>query len=66
MFAENCKSIFSIMSLKNFQVYQLAIEFLGLANEIAENLPRGYSELRDQLKRASLSIVLNVAEGAGN
>ena len=53
------------MSLKDFEVYQLAIEFLALANEIADGLPRGYSELKDQLKRASLSIVLNIAEGAG-
>ena len=54
------------MSLKQFEVYQQAINFLALANEIAEAFPRGYSELKDQLKRAALSIVLNVAEGAGH
>ena len=53
------------MSLKNFELYQLAREFLRIAHQIADQLPRGYSELKDQLKRASLSILLNAAEGAG-
>jgi len=43
--------------------YRLAVEFQALA---ARLLPkRGQSNLRDQLDRASVSIVLNVAEGAG-
>lgn len=53
------------MPLKDFEVYQLAIQFLKLADDIAQKLPRGYSDLKDQLKRAALSIVLNIAEGAG-
>ena len=53
------------MSLKDFEIYQQAIEFLRLANDISQRLPRGQSELREQLRRASLSIVLNTAEGAG-
>ena len=43
----------------------MALEFLVLANEIIEGLPRGRSHLADQFTRASLSIVLNLAEGAG-
>ena len=54
------------MSLKTFELYQLALEFFALSNKLANELPRGHAELRDQLKRASLSIVLNVAEGAGH
>ena len=46
-------------------VYQVSIEFLIVADEIAENLPRGRSYLVDQLRRAALSILLNIAEGAG-
>ena len=46
-------------------VYQLALDFLVLASEIIEGLPRGRSYLSDQFGRASLSIVLNLAEGAG-
>jgi four helix bundle protein len=45
--------------------YQAAIEFLALAASILDGLPRGYSFLNDQLKRASLSIPLNIAEGYG-
>ena len=41
----------------------MALEFQALASSIA--LPQGRRELRDQLDRAALSIVLNTAEGAG-
>ena len=47
-------------------VYQLTLDFLVLASEIIEGLPRGRSYLSDQFGRASLSIVLNLAEGAGS
>jgi hypothetical protein len=42
-------------------VYHLALDFLALASEIIEGLPRGRSHLSDQLTMASLSIVLNLA-----
>src|SRR5688572_32246309 len=50
---------------ERLDVYDLALEFLVLANGIVEGLPRGRSHLADQFTRASLSIVLNIAEGAG-
>jgi four helix bundle protein len=50
---------------ERLDVYDLALEFLVLANGVIEGLPRGRSHLADQFTRASLSIVLNVAEGAG-
>ena len=50
---------------ERLDVYQVAIEFVTLANEIIENLPRGKSYLADQLQRASSSVPLNIAEGAG-
>ena len=50
---------------ERLDVYQIALDFLVLAEGIAEKLPRGRTHLRDQLARASLSIVLNIAEGAG-
>lgn len=44
-------------------VYRVAREFATFAARV---LPRrGYSSLRDQLQRASSSIVLNIAEGCG-
>jgi len=43
----------------------LALDFLVFANQVLETLPRGRAHLCDQLTRASTSIVLNLAEGAG-
>jgi len=43
-------------------VYAVAVEFQTLASALS---PKGQPVLRDQLERASLSIVLNIAEGAG-
>jgi len=50
---------------EKLDVYQLAIEFIARANDVVEQLPRGRGYLADQLQRAALSIVLNIAEGAG-
>ena len=50
---------------ERLDVYQRALDFLVIASEIIEALPRGRSHLVDQLSRASTSIVLNIAEGAG-
>ena len=50
---------------EKMDVYQVAIDFVALADELAESLPRGRAYLADQLRRASTSIVLNIAEGAG-
>ena len=50
---------------EKLDVYQLAIDFVARANDVVENLPRGRGYLADQLQRAALSIVLNIAEGAG-
>jgi len=50
---------------ENLDIYQVAIEFVALADEVVEHLPRGRRYLADQLQRASLSVPLNIAEGAG-
>ena len=50
---------------EKLDVYAVALDFLVLANGVLERLPRGRSHIGDQLSRASLSIVLNIAEGAG-
>jgi len=50
---------------ERLDVYHLALDFLVFASELIEGLPRGRSHLSDQFSRASLSIVLNLAEGAG-
>jgi hypothetical protein len=51
------------VNLERLDVYRVALEFQALASSIL--LPHGRRELRDQLDRAALSIVLNTAEGAG-
>ena len=50
---------------EKLDVYQAAIEFLALAFQMIESTPSGYSCLVDQLKRACLSIPLNIAQGSG-
>jgi len=50
---------------EKLDVYKASIEFVILASEIIDHLPRGKSYLADQLQRAASSIPLNIAEGAG-
>src|SRR5687767_4852511 len=54
----------ALLDAEKLDCYRLAVEFQALA---ARLLPKrvGLSSLRDQLDRASVSIVLNIAEGAG-
>ena len=50
---------------EKFEAYQLAIRFAEIALTLIDLLPSGHSALRDQLKRAAFSILLNIAEGTG-
>jgi len=54
-----------LLDHEKLTVYQVAIEFVILADDVIEHLPRGRAYLSDQLQRAALSIPLNIAEGAG-
>ena len=54
-----------MMSCERLEVYQLAMQFLALALQIIKQLPAGYSDLADQLKRAAMSSPQNIGEGAG-
>lgn len=54
-----------ILDHERLDVYRLALDFLVFANQLLETLPRVRAHLCDQLTRASTSIVLNVAQGAG-
>jgi four helix bundle protein len=55
----------TVLDHERLDVYQLSLDFMAFGNGVIEGLPRGRSHLADQLTRASLSIVLNIAEGAG-
>ena len=56
----------ALLDAEKLQVYQLAVQFQTLATQLIPR-QRGLllATLRDQLDRASVSIVLNTAEGAG-
>ena len=54
-----------MMSYEKLHVYQFSIEFLSISTGVLGRLPTGQGVIRDQLKRASISIPLNIGEGAG-
>ncbi|MFN3201507.1 MAG: four helix bundle protein [Bradymonadia bacterium] len=55
----------SCLDHERLDVYRKSLEFLVLSDELCRQLPTGRAYLSDQLRRASLSVVLNIAEGAG-
>ena len=54
-----------MLSFQKLDVYRCAIEFLALSTGLAQNLPKGHAALAEQLRRAALSIPLNIGEAAG-
>ena len=54
-----------LMSHERLEVYQKSTRFLAVTSNILDSLPKGNAALADQLKRASLSIILNIAEATG-
>ena len=55
----------ALLDHENLDVYHRSIDFLTVALHLVARLPRAERELRDQLKRASMSVPLNIAEGSG-
>ena len=53
------------MNYKNTKTYKIAMEVLIRSKENYKHWPRGNGYLVDQLRRASSSVVFNLAEGSG-
>jgi four helix bundle protein len=53
----------ALLDAEKLDCYRIALEFQAFAGQLVPK--RGYAELRDQLDRASISIVENIAEGCG-
>jgi four helix bundle protein len=54
-----------VLSFQRLDVYKCAIQFLALSTRLLARVPRGHGPLTDQLRRAALSVPLNIAEAAG-
>jgi four helix bundle protein len=54
-----------MLHFQKLDVYRCSIDFLALSVGLPDQLPRGQAALADQLRRAALSVPLNIAEGTG-
>ncbi len=54
-----------VLTFQRLDVYRCSIEFLALCSPLLDGLPRGQAALADQLRRAAMSIPLNIAEAEG-
>src|SRR5688572_29813574 len=54
-----------MFGFQNLDAYRCAVRFLAATARLLAAVPRGHATLTDQLRRAALSVPLNVAEGSG-
>ena len=54
-----------MLDYEKLDVYQCAIEHLAFVFKSIPDIPRGYSALVDQWRRAAMSVPLNIAEAVG-
>ncbi len=50
---------------EKLKVYQYSVQFLGAIVVVIRVIPSGNADVVSQLRRAAMSISLNIAEGAG-
>ena len=53
------------MNFHNLDVYKCALEFLKTVPPLLQAMGRGEGDLKDQFRRVSISIPLNIAEASG-
>ena len=54
-----------MLGYQRLDVYQCAVRLLAVCAHLSQVVPRGYAPLADQLRRAAVSVPLNIAEGSG-
>ena len=54
-----------MIDYEKLDVYRCAVDHLAFAMRTLPKVPRGYAELVDQWRRASMSVPLNIAEAVG-
>ena len=54
-----------MLDYEKLDVYRCAIEHLAFVFKAIPRIPRGYSAVVDQWRRASMSVPLNIAEAVG-
>ena len=54
-----------MFGFQRLDAYRCAVRFLAHSSTLAARMPRGHAALGDQLRRAALSVPLNIAEGSG-
>jgi four helix bundle protein len=54
-----------MLDYERLDAYQCALRFAELSFQVLKQMPPGHADICDQLKRATTSIPLNIAEGAG-
>jgi four helix bundle protein len=54
-----------MLDYERLDVYRCAIEHLAFLFKAIPRVPRGYSALVDQWRRAAMSVPLNIAEAVG-
>ena len=54
-----------MLDYERLDVYQCSIRFVANVVHLIREIPKGYSQLTDQLRRAAFSVPLNIAEGSG-
>jgi four helix bundle protein len=54
-----------MFGFQRLDAYQASAKHLGVVARLVAKIPRGHGDLVEQLRRAALSVPLNIAEGSG-